>query len=62
MKWERQEPGWYTSELGGLCREGVRWWFYPSDRGEGSIYAHRYGPYRTLAEGKRVVESAKEKS
>ena len=30
VTWSRQEPGWYTSELGAICRELNGWVFYPA--------------------------------
>lgn len=32
VMWVREEAGWYTSTLGGICQEGDgRWHFYPRD-------------------------------
>ena len=30
MTWSRQEPGWYTSELGEIRRALNGWWFFSS--------------------------------
>lgn len=40
MNWDRQEAGWYTSEIGGITKEKAGWFFYPR-------HADRIGPYRT---------------
>lgn len=29
--WEKQEAGWYTSDIGGICREHDGWAFWPDD-------------------------------
>lgn len=51
--WERQEPGWHTSEAGGVCRErGGRWYGYPAHR----TLRERLGPFRTLREAMAAVE------
>ena len=54
VQWSRQEPDWYTSELGGLVleRDGW-WWFWPLG---GYAPMHRW---RTLREAKRGVARLK---
>jgi len=42
INWQREEPGWYTSEAGGICRETSGWYFHPRKSG-------CHGPYKTLA-------------
>jgi len=42
INWTRQEPGWYTSEAGGICRETSGWFFHP-------FKSEYHGPYKTLA-------------
>jgi len=32
FEWEMQEPGWYTSSLGGIVEEVDGWWFYPTNK------------------------------
>ena len=52
VQWERQRPGWYTSELGGIAQESDGWWwFWPVDD-YGDPPTHRW---RTLREAKRGV-------
>jgi hypothetical protein len=44
MQWIMQEPGWYTSEIGGIVSDGKRWWFYPRGREDST----KAGPWTTL--------------
>lgn len=46
IEWEMQDRGWYTSDLGGICKERNGWWFYPK---LGSDAVTR-GPFKTLRE------------
>ncbi len=47
MKWVKQEPGWWTSEAGGVVLEAdAKWWAYPV----GSTL--KYGPYVSISEAK----------
>ena len=53
MIWKREEPGWYTSEKGGIIHESDNmWYFYPvyveNDTGK--------GPYKTLKQAKEIAE------
>lgn len=49
-EWIRQERGWYTSELGGICLEDSgRWFFWPSEN-------NPLGPFNSLAQAKREAE------
>ena len=29
--WEKQEAGWYTSDIGGICHETDGWAFWPNE-------------------------------
>lgn len=49
MQWHMQEPGSYTSDIGGIVSDGKNWWFYPS-RGEADNT--KAGPWKTLQEAK----------
>lgn len=50
ITWTQEEPGWYTSEIGGIVQErDGKWWFYPKSGGEAS------GPSETLGEAKAAV-------
>ena len=52
IKWECQEPGWYTSSLGGIVQERVhgQWYLYPiADK-------RVLGPWRTLEQAKEAAE------
>lgn len=50
IKWEHQDKGWYTSELGGIAEEArSKWYFYPIDE------SPRRGPYRTFAEARAAT-------
>ena len=51
MDWRRQEAGWYTSEIGGICLENEGWCFYSFD-------GVTRGPYKTFAEAKRNAHSS----
>jgi hypothetical protein len=47
--WERQEPGWYTSAIGGISLEGAgRWYFWPTE-------GEKLGPYKSLAAAKTAA-------
>jgi hypothetical protein len=49
---ERQEPGWYTFPVGGVCREqDSRWYAYPAD-----WRLPRLGAYRTLRQAQQALE------
>lgn len=49
--WHKEEPGWYTSELGGICiEEDGTWWWYPKDT------ATAFGPFLTLGQAKEAAE------
>ena len=50
IQWEQQEPGWWTSELGGICADGKNWYFWP--RG-GKPTDKRIGPWKSLREAKQ---------
>lgn len=42
-EWEKQDKGWYTSELGGIAQEADRkWYFYPIEE------TKRSGPFKTM--------------
>ena len=58
VEWTRQEPGWYTSELGGLYLERDGWWWFWS-RVWDLPPTHRW---RTLREAKRGVARLKLKA
>jgi hypothetical protein len=47
--WEMQEPGWWTSELGGICNDGRNWYFWP--RG-GKPDDPKIGPWKSLKQAK----------
>jgi len=47
--WQLQEPGWYTSTLGGICHESNGWWFYPAES------MKRFGPFKSK---KKAIEKA----
>lgn len=50
MEWEMQEPGWWTSKIGGVCSDGAgKWFFWP--RG-GRPDDPAIGPWKTLKEAK----------
>ena len=51
MDWRRQEAGWYTSELGGICQEDEGCWYFYSFDGRVTR-----GPYKTFAEAKRNAQ------
>lgn len=54
VTWERQGPGWYTSALGGVCRErNGRWYFYPAQFYTPDM---RHGPFVSLTAAKRAAE------
>ena len=41
--WEKSDTGWYTSPIGGICRErDGKWHFYPKDSDE------VFGPFTTM--------------
>ena len=42
IKWECQEPGWYTSSLGGIVQERDGLWYWHS------IDGIMLGPWKTL--------------
>jgi hypothetical protein len=54
--WSFIEPGWYTSDLGGIARErSGQWFFYPrfaDDRAD--------GPFASLAIAKQAAETAQQ--
>jgi hypothetical protein len=51
-KWEQQEAGWWTSDLGGICLEkNGRWYFYPRDEDTTTM-----GPFRSLRDAMKAVE------
>jgi hypothetical protein len=51
INWQRQEPGWYTSEVGGISEEkDGKWYVYPSRINT------TFGPFRTLDEAQRNAE------
>ena len=52
--WEMQEPGWWTSEIGGLCAEGSKWFFWPKTLST----PKRLGPWKTLKDAKQRAEVA----
>jgi len=49
INWEMLEPGWWVSEIGGICQEAKQQWvFWPKDD-------RRHppaGPWKTLKEAK----------
>jgi hypothetical protein len=49
--WQQQEPGWYTSERGGICqgRDG-KWYWYPSDN------TSVRGPWPSMWQAKKAAE------
>lgn len=50
-EWGQIEPGWYTSELGGIVDEGAgKWFYYPRERPD------VIGPFKTLAAAKEAAE------
>lgn len=56
LSWVKQEPGWYTSEIGGVCREDNGWWFYPSGwMREGMM--NFSGPFPTKSEAIIAAEA-----
>lgn len=53
IEWEQQEPGWWTSELGGICNDGTgKWFFWP--RG-GKPDDPGIGPWKSLKQAKEVA-------
>ena len=54
VKWAQQEPGWHTSERGGVVRENGGWWFYPIDKSQ------KYGPFRSMAAAKLAARQSPE--
>ena len=55
MTWKKQEAGWYTSELGGICKErNGKWYFYPIEIKE-DIFTNRSGPFTTLAVARKFI-------
>lgn len=48
--WTRQEKGWSTSVLGGVCKDQGGWWFWPIDESK------RIGPFWTEKEAKQAAE------
>lgn len=51
-KWEQQEPGWWTSDLGGIVKAGECRWFYHAVFGKGTDA----GPFKSLGEAKRHAD------
>lgn len=58
--WTHESPGWYTSPLGGVCRENgfeysgrehpAGWYFWPNGAGGPS------GPYTSAVKARRAAE------
>lgn len=55
IAWERQEAGWYTSEIGGINRESDGWCFFPK-----ALIPH-IGPFKTLKEAQEKAASLSSK-
>ena len=51
IMWERQQRGWHTSRLGGICLEHDGWHFWPIATDIDSL-----GPFKSLAAAKRAAE------
>lgn len=52
--WTKQEPGWYTSDIGGISEEEKReWFFWPKTLST----PKRFGPWKTLKEAKDGAEA-----
>lgn len=52
--WQRQEPGWYTSEAGGIVKEkDGKWYVYPSR------FNTTFGPFPSLEEAQRQAEKSR---
>ena len=51
IRWERQEPGWYTSRLGALVLEIDGWWWFWAE----AVNSSPDYRWRTLREAKRGV-------
>ena len=49
--WEREENGWYVSELGGVVKEHDGWWFYRIGGTEDA------GPFGTMKAARRYAET-----
>lgn len=56
MEWVKEEAGWYTSKVGGICQErDKKWYYYPITSTPTHIFEERQGPFDTLTEAKRRV-------
>ena len=44
--WEKQELGWYTSELGGISHENGGWWFYPKNQNPNDKIKFRFDSFK----------------
>lgn len=54
--WKCQEPGWWTSRLGGIVQEeDGRWVFHANDPPGTTV-----GPFKTLREAMEAADSWKE--
>ena len=49
--WEREENGWYVSELGGVVKEHDGWWFYRIGGTEDA------GPFGTMKAARQYAET-----
>jgi len=58
LAWTKEEPGWYTSPIGGVCHEDNGWWFYPSGLMRVGMLSLS-GPFKTKREAIEVAESRK---
>lgn len=54
IEWEMQEPGWWTSHLGGICNDGRNWYFWPRASNPDD---RRIGPWGSLKEAKAKAEA-----
>ena len=51
VTWNKEEKGWYTSPIGGICKEKTGWWFFPVDE-----FSTPNGPFKSLKETLKFLE------
>lgn len=52
IEWQMDEPGWYTSEIGGIVSNGKSWSFWPLDESVDEL-----GPWPSLVVAKEAAEA-----